>query len=96
MDAHLGYVAAVMIGVIATTGGRWIIDVACNVIPKQLVRGEFFVTTAAMTAALVLGLQQALGMSQVAATAIAVVVRFRLPFDVAVPGLGGVGAVGTR
>ena len=42
VDAQLGYVAAVLIGVIATTGGRFIIDIACNVIPKQLVRGRVF------------------------------------------------------
>jgi len=49
LGAHLGYAAAVLIGIIATTAGRWIIDVACNVIPKQLVRGEFFVLSAALT-----------------------------------------------
>ena len=30
LAANLGYVAAVLIGIIATTAGRWIIDVACN------------------------------------------------------------------
>lgn len=49
LGAHLGYAAAVIIGMIATTAGRWIIDTACNVIPKQLVRGEFFMTAAALT-----------------------------------------------
>ena len=49
LGAHLGYAAAVLIGIIATTAGRWIIDVACNVVPKQLVRGEFFITAAALT-----------------------------------------------
>lgn len=76
VDTHLGYVAAVLIGVIATTGGRFIIDIACNVIPKQLVRGEFFVLTAAMTAALYLVCHEAFGMSQVWATAIAVIFGF--------------------
>ena len=71
VDSHLGYVAAILIGVIATTGGRFIIDVACNVIPKQLVRGEFFVLTAACTAAVYLILAQAFSWSQVAATAAA-------------------------
>jgi uncharacterized membrane protein YeiH len=33
LDAKLGYFGAVVIGVIATTAGRWIIDVACNCIP---------------------------------------------------------------
>lgn len=49
LAAHLGYFAAVIIGVIATTAGRWIIDVACNVVPKQLVRGEFFILAAILT-----------------------------------------------
>ncbi len=35
MAAHLGYFAAVLIGALATTGGRFIIDIACGVIPKQ-------------------------------------------------------------
>ena len=76
LDAHLGYFAAVLIGVIATTGGRFIIDISCGVIPKQLVRGEYFVLTAAMTGALYLLLSQPLGMSQVAATAIAAIFGF--------------------
>ena len=49
LAAHLGYVAAVVLGVIATTAGRWIIDVGMSVVPKQLVRGEFFVGAAALT-----------------------------------------------
>ena len=57
LAAHLGYAAAVLIGIIATTAGRWIIDVACNVVPKQLVRGEFFVTAAALDWDRVLPLQ---------------------------------------
>ena len=71
VDAHLGYFAAVIIGVIATTGGRLIIDLCCNDTPKQLVRSHFFVTTAALTAALYLVLHEALGWSALAATALA-------------------------
>ncbi len=78
VDSHLGYVAAVLIGVIATTGGRFIIDVACNVIPKQLVRGELFVLTAACTAIVYLVLAQAMAMSQVTATVIAVCFGFAM------------------
>ena len=80
VDAKLGYVAAVLIGVIATTGGRFIIDVACNVIPKQLVRGEFWMLTAAATAVLYLLLNETFGLSQAVATTIAVLfgVGFRL------------------
>ena len=76
LAAHLGYGAAVLIGIIATTAGRWIIDVACNVIPKQLVRGEFFVSAAALTGIAYVVCDQALGLPVVASTAIAFFVGF--------------------
>ncbi len=76
VDAKLGYAAAVLIGVIATTGGRFIIDIACNVIPKQLVRGEFFVLTAAATAVLYLVLNEVVGWSQAVATVVAFLFGF--------------------
>jgi uncharacterized membrane protein YeiH len=76
LAAHLGYGAAVLIGIIATTAGRWIIDVACNVIPKQLVRGEFFVSAAALTGIAYVVCDQALGLPLVASTAIAFLVGF--------------------
>ena len=76
LDTHLGYVAAVVIGVIATTGGRWIIDIACGLVPKQLVRGEFFVLTAALTAALYVACREAFGLSLIVSTAIAFVFGF--------------------
>ena len=76
IDVHLGYFAAVLIGIIATTGGRFIIDISCNVIPKQLVRGEFFVGTAAMTAGLYLLCHGALGWSEIVSTAVAFVFGF--------------------
>jgi uncharacterized membrane protein YeiH len=76
MTAHLGYVAAVLIGVIATTAGRWIIDIACQQVPKQLVRGEFFVLTAAMTGVVYLASVYAAHLDVVAATALAVIFGF--------------------
>jgi|SRR5271166_217153 len=76
LDTHLGYVAAVVIGVIATTGGRWIIDIACGLVPKQLVRGEFFVLTAALTAALYVVCRAAFGLDLIVSTAIAFVFGF--------------------
>ncbi len=76
LAAHLGYIAAVIIGVIATTAGRWIIDVACNVVPKQLVRGEFFVLAAILTGIAYVACSQQFGMSVIASTAIAFVVGF--------------------
>jgi uncharacterized membrane protein YeiH len=76
LDAHLGYIAAVILGVIATSAGRWIIDVACQVVPKQLVRGEFFVLAAVLTGVAYVLSTQALGISVVPATAIAFFVGF--------------------
>ena len=71
VDAKLGYLAAILIGVIATTGGRYFIDISCGCVPKQLVRGEYFVMTAAATAALYLVCNGIFGLSQITATAIA-------------------------
>lgn len=76
LGAKLGYAAAVLIGIIATTAGRWIIDVACNVVPKQLVRGEFFVTAAALTGIAYLFCNQFLGWSLIPSTAVAFFVGF--------------------
>ena len=76
LHAHLGYVAAVLIGIIATTAGRWIIDIACNVVPNQLVRGEFFVLAAALTGTVYVVCNQALHLEVVPATAVAFIAGF--------------------
>jgi uncharacterized membrane protein YeiH len=76
LDAHLGYIAAVILGVIATSAGRWIIDVACQVVPKQLVRGEFFVLAAALTGTAYVVCTQAFGIAVVPSTAIAFLIGF--------------------
>lgn len=76
VDHHLGFAAAVLIGIIGTTGGRYIIDISCGKIPKQLVRGEFFVGTAALTAILYLVCRYAFGLDVAVATAIAAVFGF--------------------
>jgi uncharacterized membrane protein YeiH len=76
LAAHLGYFAAVLIGIIATTAGRWIIDVACGCIPKQLVRGEFFVSAAALTGISYILCNQALGLDVIPSTAIAFCIGF--------------------
>jgi uncharacterized membrane protein YeiH len=76
LDAHLGYIAAVVLGVIATTAGRWIIDLACQCVPKQLVRGEFFVIAAALTGVVYVLSTQMFGLAVIPATAIAFVVGF--------------------
>jgi uncharacterized membrane protein YeiH len=76
LETHLGYIAAVLIGTIATTGGRWIIDIACGVVPKQLIRGGFFVGTAVLTATLYLICKEAIGLSLAVSTAIAFIFGF--------------------
>jgi len=76
LGAHLGYAAAVLIGIIATTAGRWIIDVACNVVPKQLVRGEFFITAAALTGIAYVLCDQVFGLAVIPSTVIAFFVGF--------------------
>jgi uncharacterized membrane protein YeiH len=38
------------LAVIGPTAGRWYVDVSCDVPPKQFVRGEWFVSTAILTA----------------------------------------------
>lgn len=76
LAAHFGYFAAVTIGVIATTAGRWIIDSACLVVPKQLVRGEFFVTAAILTGVAYVLCNQTFGLSVVLSTVIAFFVGF--------------------
>jgi uncharacterized membrane protein YeiH len=76
LAAHLGYGAAVLIGIVATTAGRWIIDSACLVIPKQLVRGEFFVLAAGLTGIAYVVCNAALGWSVIVSTLIAFVVGF--------------------
>jgi uncharacterized membrane protein YeiH len=76
LAAHLGYAAAVVIGIIATTAGRWIIDLACGCTPKQLVRGEFFVAAAGLTAIAYIVFNVVVGLDVVASTAIAWVIGF--------------------
>lgn len=76
LSVHLGYAAAIVIGIIATTAGRWIIDVACNVVPKQLVRGEFFITAAGLTCVAYLLCDQVFGLAVIPSTIIAFFVGF--------------------
>lgn len=43
-------IPCVLLAVTAATAGRWLVDVSCSVTPKQFIRGEWFVTIAALTA----------------------------------------------
>jgi uncharacterized membrane protein YeiH len=49
VKAHIPVLGCVLLSMIAATAGRWVIDVSCGVTPKQFIRGEWFVTVAALT-----------------------------------------------
>jgi uncharacterized membrane protein YeiH len=52
LHAHLPIFAAIVIGVIGPTAGRYFIDITCFVPPKQFVQGEWFVGTAVLASVL--------------------------------------------
>jgi uncharacterized membrane protein YeiH len=68
---------ALMIAVVAATAGRWLIDVSCSVPPKQFIRGEWFVTTAALTGLVWIAVDS-LGAGEPLAAGTAFVVGFTL------------------
>jgi len=43
-------IPCILLAMVAATAGRWLVDVSCGVTPKQFIRGEWFVSTAALTA----------------------------------------------
>ena len=47
--ADLPILGVVAMAVIGPTAGRYYIDISCGVPPKQFIRGEWFVTIAALT-----------------------------------------------
>jgi uncharacterized membrane protein YeiH len=47
--AHMPVLGVLAMAVIGATAGRYYIDITCGVTPKQFIRGEWFVTTAALT-----------------------------------------------
>jgi uncharacterized membrane protein YeiH len=49
--AHLPVLGVLAIAVIGATAGRYYIDITCDVPPKQFIRGEWWVTIAALTGA---------------------------------------------
>ncbi len=49
LDAHLPYIAAMLIGVVGATAGRYMVDITAGVTPKHFVRGEWFVGTAVLS-----------------------------------------------
>ena len=50
VQADLPVVAAIGLGVIATTAGRWYVDLSSGVTPKQFIRGEWWIPIATLAA----------------------------------------------
>src|SRR5690349_12300017 len=48
--AGIPILGCILLGVVGPTAGRYYIDITSGVTPKQFIRGEWFVTTAALTA----------------------------------------------
>lgn len=51
IGAGIPVLGAILLAVVGPTAGRWLIDVSSGVTPKQFIRGEWFVSIAALTGA---------------------------------------------
>jgi uncharacterized membrane protein YeiH len=49
VKAGVPVLGCLLLAVVGPTAGRWLIDVSCGVTPKQFIRGEWFVSIAALT-----------------------------------------------
>jgi uncharacterized membrane protein YeiH len=49
VGAAIPVLGCVLLAVVGPTAGRWYIDVSSGVVPKQFIRGEWFVSIAALT-----------------------------------------------
>jgi uncharacterized membrane protein YeiH len=78
LEANLPVIGAIFLGIIGPTAGRYLIDITSGVPAKQLVKGEWFIGTAALTSLTfyVLRAPDLLDLSFTAATLIAFVVGF--------------------
>lgn len=75
LEMNLPVIAVILIGMVGPTAGRYFIDITSGVTPQHFVRGEWFITTAALTAGVYVILY-ALGLSIWPATLIAWVIGF--------------------
>jgi uncharacterized membrane protein YeiH len=75
LRAGLPALAAIVIGIIGPTAGRYFIDVTSGVTPKHFVKGEWFVGTAVLTSAVYVVCYWS-GLSIIPATLISFVVGF--------------------
>jgi uncharacterized membrane protein YeiH len=76
LTAGLPSIAAIAIGVVGPTAGRFLIDVTAGKAAKQFVRSEWFVGTAVLTSVVFLVCSKYLGMEIWPATLISFVVGF--------------------
>ena len=76
LSAGLPDIAAILIGVIGPTAGRFLIDLTAGHGVKQFIRGEWFVGTAVLTSVVYLVCAKYLGLSVWPATLISFVVGF--------------------
>jgi len=51
VESDIPVLGCILLAVVGPTAGRWLIDVSCGVTPKQFIRGEWFVSIAALTGA---------------------------------------------
>ena len=76
LDAQLPFLGAILLGIVAPTAGRFLIDIASRQPAKQFVRGDWIVTTAGLTSVVYLICAYFLGLSIWPATLIAFVFGF--------------------
>ena len=76
IDANLPILGSIFLGMVGPTAGRFLIDIASRQPAKQFVRGEWFVTVAALTSVVYLVCTLPLGLSIWPATLISVVFGF--------------------
>jgi uncharacterized membrane protein YeiH len=76
INAQLPILGAIFLGMVGPTAGRFLIDITSRQPAKQFVRGEWFVTTAALTSVVYLVCTLPLGLSIWPATLISVVFGF--------------------
>ena len=91
--ARLPALGILALALIATTAGRFYIDVSCGVPPKQFVSGELFVATALVTAAVWIACHAA-GLGPWPAAGISFAVGFTLRVAALYPGLAGTAGQG--
>ena len=76
LDANLPWLGAIFLGMVGPTAGRYLIDITSRQPAKQFIRGEWFVTAAALTAVVYLICAYVIGLSIWPATLISVVFGF--------------------